>query len=404
MTLLETPAGRRWFFAILYATEGAPMGFIWWALPTLLARAGVAVPAITTMTAAATLPWVLKFLAGPLVDASLMRGVRLRTWILTSQSAMVVSLAALAFVDWPNELTLLTVLLVAHAVCAATQDVAIDTLAIRVVPAGELGGINGWMQAGMLTGRALVAAGTVALAGTLGPAAPIIGVSLVVALPMLLVARVKTEPEVPASAIPPLRSWLAALSGRNALLAIGIALTAGAGFEFLSVVIGPMLVQAGATDGQVSTFFGVMAPVGLVAGALFSGWVTDRVAPLRGTALGIGAIAVLVGALGVAMATGQGPAADALLVAISVIYVAIGFFTAASYALFMRLAGGELAATRFAVFMAMTNGCEAWAGFAGGRLQGEIGYGLTLLLLIGISLVALPLLWRLSVTRGRSSA
>ncbi len=380
------------------------MGFIWWALPTLLARAGVGVEAITTMTAVATLPWVLKFLAGPLVDASLMRGVRLRTWILTSQSAMVVSLAALAFVDWPNELTLLTVLLVAHAVCAATQDVAIDTLAIRVVPPAELGRINGSMQAGMLTGRALVAAGTVAMAGAFGPAAPIIGVSLVVALPMLLVARATPELPVVASAIPPVRAWLAALSGRNALLAIGIALTAGAGFEFLSVVIGPLLVQAGATDGQVSTFFGVMAPVGLVAGALFSGRVTDRVAPLRGTALGIVAIAVLVGALGVAMATGPGPDAGALLVAVSVIYVAIGFFTAASYALFMRLARGELVATRFAVFMAMTNGCEAWAGFAGGRFQGEIGYGLTLLLLVGISLVALPLLWRLSVNRGKSSA
>jgi len=226
----------------------------------------------------------------------------------------------------------------------------------------------------------------------------------VVALPMLLVARATPDLPVPAGAIPPLRAWFAALSGRDALLAIGIALTAGAGFEFLSVVIGPLLVQAGATDGQVSGFFGVMAPVGLVAGALFSGRVTDRVAPLRGTAFGIVAIAVLVGALGVAMASGTTLDAVSYLIAVSCIYVAIGFFTAASYALFMRLARAEFAATRFAVFMAMTNGCEAWAGFAGGRLQGKIGYGVTLLLLVGISLVALPLLWRLSVNGGKSSA
>ena len=54
------------------------------------------------------------------------------------------------------------------------------------------------------------------------------------------------------------------------------------------------------------------------------------------------------------MATGRGPGPGALLATISVIYAAIGFFTAASYALFMRLARGELAATRFAVFMAIT--------------------------------------------------
>ncbi|MDP2323175.1 MAG: MFS transporter [Gammaproteobacteria bacterium] len=404
MTLLETPAGRRWFFAVLYATEGAPMGFIWWALPTLLARQGVAVEAITTMTAAATLPWVLKFLAGPVVDASLLRGARLRTWILTSQSAMVVSLAAVAWIDWPNELTLLTVLLVAHAVCAATQDVAIDTLAIRVVPPEELGRINGAMQAGMLTGRAVVAAGTVALASQLGPAAPIIAVSAVVALPMWLVARATPDLPVPAAPIPGIRKWLQALSGRDALLGIGIALTAGAGFEFLSVVIGPLLVQYGASDGQVSVFFGLLAPASLVAGALVSGRVTDIVAPIRGTASGIVAIGLLAGTLGAILAAGSAPGPLPLMLMVVLVYAAIGFFTAASYALFMRLARGDLAATRFSVFMAMTNACEAGSGFAGGRLQGVIGYGTTMILLVGVSLVALPLLWRLSVGRGETSA
>lgn len=399
MTLLETAAGRRWFFAILYATEGAPMGFIWWALPTLLARQGVSVEAITTMSAAATLPWALKFLAGPLVDASLLRGARLRTWILACQSAMVLSLAAVAAIDWPDQLALLTALLVTHAVCAATQDVAIDTLAIRVVPPDELGRINGAMQAGMLTGRAVVAAGTVALASQFGPAAPIIAVSAVVALPMLLVLRATPDLPVPATAIPRLRDWVRALSGRAALLGIGIALTAGAGFEFLSVVIGPLLVQYGASDGQVSTFFGILAPAGLVGGALVSGQVTDRVAPVRGTVAGILAIALLVGTLGTLFATGNEPRGAPLLVAMAIVYVAIGFFTAASYALFMGLARGDLAATRFAVFMAMTNACEAIVGFTGGRLQGVVGYGPTLLLLVGVSLVALPLLLRLPAGR-----
>lgn len=373
------------------------MGFIWWALPTLLARQGVSVAAITAVTAAATLPWVLKFLAGPVIDASLARGGGLRSWIVVSQSAMVCSLAAVAWVDWPNDLPLLTALLVAHAACAATQDVAIDTLAIRSVPPEELGRVNGAMQAGMLTGRAVVAAGTVALASRFGPAAPVLVVSLAILLPMWLVVQAVPRASAVASAPPTPAAWLAAISGRGALLAIGVALTAGAGFEFLGVAIGPLLVQYGASDGQLSSFFGALAPAGLVAGALASGRVTDRLRPAQGTVTGVLAVAILAGALGGLLWLDKMPGVQVLVAWMVLVYVGIGFLTAASYALFMGLARGELAATRFSIFMAMTNACEAGASFFGGRAEGVIGYGPTVLLLVGISLVAIPLVLHLPV-------
>ena len=41
-TMLATPGGRRLLFAALYFSEGAPIGFIWWALPTRLASGGMA--------------------------------------------------------------------------------------------------------------------------------------------------------------------------------------------------------------------------------------------------------------------------------------------------------------------------------------------------------------------------
>jgi hypothetical protein len=75
----------------------------------------------------------------------------------------------------------------------------------------------------------------------------------------------------------------------------------------------------------------------------------------------------------------------------AVSYLAIGFFTASSYALFMTLSRGEFAATRFSIFMALTNACEAWAGFVGGRF-GAANYGITLLVLAAVAcLSAAPL-------------
>jgi MFS transporter, PAT family, beta-lactamase induction signal transducer AmpG len=395
--LLHTRSGRAWYFAVLYATEGAPMGFIWWALPTLLAKLDVPVATITAVTAAATLPWIFKFLAGPLVDGSQRRGVRLRTWILSCQSAMVVSLAALACFDWPDQIAVLTACLVVHGVFAAVQDVAIDSLAIRTVPVAELGRINGWMQAGMLTGRATVAAGAIALADRLGPAGPVVVVAVVVAVPMLLVAIATVEPTPTTGPIPGWRDWLRTVTAPAAVLGIGIALVAGSGFEFLGVVLGPLLLSVGASDGQVAALFGLVAPLSLIAGAVVSGYATDRLAPRRGTAIGVLTIALLVGGLGAGMWSGHRPGPGPMLGFAAAIYVSIGFFTTASYALFMRIARGGLSATRFSIFMAMTNACEAWAAFAGGRLEGVLGYGGALLILVGLSLLSLPMLARLRI-------
>ena len=77
---------------------------------------------------------------------------------------------------------------------------------------------------------------------------------------------------------------------------------------------------------------------------------------------------------------------------LAIIYLASGFLICASYTLFMQLSRGDFAATRFSVFMSATNGCEAWAAYAGGRLAGPAGYNGALLALVGASALALPAL------------
>jgi Acetyl-coenzyme A transporter 1 len=90
--LLDSEGGRRWLFTLLYLSEGAPIGLIWWAMPTLLRSAGAELDAITTLTAVATLPWTLKFVLGPLLDAGLHRGIPVKRWILVCQLGMAASL------------------------------------------------------------------------------------------------------------------------------------------------------------------------------------------------------------------------------------------------------------------------------------------------------------------------
>ena len=68
MDFLATPFRRRLLFAALYLSEGAPIGFLWLALPTRLKVADVSIQQITALTAVLVIPWTFKFAWAPLVD------------------------------------------------------------------------------------------------------------------------------------------------------------------------------------------------------------------------------------------------------------------------------------------------------------------------------------------------
>lgn len=387
--LLATPAGRRALFALLYLSEGAPIGFVWWAMPTLLSGLGFEIDAITTLTTIATAPWILKFLIAPAIDAGVNRAVPLKRWILVCQLAMAGALAPLALVDWSAQFQVVVAFVLVHAIFAAVQDVGIDTLAIHAVPRAELGRINGWMQAGMLTGRASVAAGATLAASAFGhPGPAVLFLVVLIALPALALVLAVEEPRIERAPVRA-RAVVAHVATRAGLAGLAVALLIGAGFEFFGVSAGPRLLDLGNSEATVAVFYGLLAPAGLALGALAGGWLGDRVGPLGGTSM---SLAVLTGVLAwIAVGTAAPGVSGAALAWFVAGYVGIGALTATSYALFMTLSRGEYAATRFSLFMAMTNACEAWSAFVGGRFA-QHDYGVTLIALSAVAcFAAVPL-------------
>lgn len=399
MNLLATRGGRRVLFALLYLAEGAPIGYVWWYLPTRLRLEGLAVERITALTALAVLPWSLKFLWAPLVDV--LRGPRwtLRAWILAAQAGMAATLAATLWVDPVAHTAMLGALLVAHAIAAATQDVAIDTLAIASTAPAERGAVNGWMQAGMLAGRSVF--GGLALVAAERVGAPAVGLALVATLvatgALVLLAR-SPDPPPPRGG----RGLGAALAEAvrlpGTLHALGFALVAGAGFEAVGAVAGPFLVDLGHDGAAVGRFLALPAVAAMLAGALAGGHLADRLGRVRAAASFLVLVAGAVGATAWAAASDAG----AVLPALTAVYVALGLFTAASYALFMDATHPRLGATQFSAFMAATNACEAWSAFAVGRLSSRAGYPAAFAALGAVSLLGLPLLLGLARARRRA--
>ena len=138
----------------MYITEGIPLGFAAVAIVTQMRRLGVSAAAIGAFVGAIYLPWAFKWAVGPIVDVfSSDRFGRRRTWIIAMQLGMVASLFVLQSVGLGADIKLLTTLIIVHNVFAATQDVAIDALAIGTLKADERGMAGGLTFAGAYLGQ-----------------------------------------------------------------------------------------------------------------------------------------------------------------------------------------------------------------------------------------------------------
>lgn len=122
----------------LYLAQGLPVGFMTQALPAILRQHGVSLTAIGGFGLLMA-PWAFKFLWAPLVDRYHSPKIgHSRSWILPTQSLTVLCVALLAFfqpalLHQPVILLLFFLVLFLMNACAATQDVATDALAVRIV-------------------------------------------------------------------------------------------------------------------------------------------------------------------------------------------------------------------------------------------------------------------------------
>ena len=387
--LLATPARRRALFALLYLSEGAPIGYIWWHLPTRLRAADVPIEQITALTALLVLPWTLKFLWAPLVDTVRYSRWGFRHWIVTAQTVMGAALIPLFWLDLHADFGWFSTLLLVHAFAASTQDVAIDALAISTTAPGERGGINGWMQAGMLLGRSLFGGVALIVDQWLGAGVVVAGLIVAVWSSLALVALARETPEMLARRSAGfMRTLGEAARERTTWAAVAFALVSGAAFEAAGAVAGPYLIDRGFDQGAVGSFLALPVVAAMVTGALWGGRLSDRLGRTRV----LGAVLIAIAAATALLAAGHGLPRGFAMCTLALLYLLIGLFTAASYALFMDHTRRDLGATQFTSYMAATNACESWAGFTVGRLIAALGYPPAFLIMAAASLFGLPLL------------
>lgn len=298
--------------ATLYCAQGLPSGLIAHAMPVLLRQQGVDL-ALIGMLKLIALPWMLKVLWAPWVDRlSSSRMGHHRGWILPMQAVILLSLCAVSLLPPAamsgQALPLLIGLLLLINLAAATQDVATDGLAVRLLPLRWRGLGNSLQVGGYKTG--MIVSGSVFLLvvddwGWRLAVGMLAGLVALMAVPVLLFPERRRLPRVESAEAPgPALLWhhYRGLVARPGMLAwLLVVLLYKLGDAVGSPMIKPMLVDQGWTSAALGRLTLVSSAAG-IGGAVLGGLVYARLGAVRSLAAfgllqaaGIAAMAWLAG-------------------------------------------------------------------------------------------------------------
>lgn len=165
MVLTESRPVRLFSFFLLYFGQGLPVGIGVIAIPAWLAANGAPDAHVALIAGTAYLPWSFKPIPAFLMDryAYLPMGRR-RLWLIAALLLMFAAFALAAVIaPGVEDIAVLWWITFLLGAGAATQDVAVDGLAVDILPDREQGPASSFMFGGQTVGRAAAGAG----AGTL---------------------------------------------------------------------------------------------------------------------------------------------------------------------------------------------------------------------------------------------
>ncbi len=387
---------------LLSFSSGLPLGLVWIAIPTWLAREGVDIKIIGLFTLAQA-PWSFKFLWSPLMDRYALPLPRLGGklgWTLAAQ----VLLLALTFLlgnvaAHPDAIWIVGTLTLAIAFASATQDIAIDAYTVEVLRPAEQGVAVGARTA--FYRAAMFVAGGLAITAAGLWSWPLVFTLIATAyLPLLVVTLLAPRSDVERlPAVPSLRAavwepFVGFLRKARALELLAFVVLYKLADNLAGALVRPFLVQTGFNDFDVGVATATIGLVATLAGTFLGGLLT--------TAMGLGHALWAFGALQVLSNFGY-----VLIAAVGanrpLMYAAMGFEsltsgmgTGAFGVLLLRMTMKRFSATQYALFSSLFALPRILAGPVTGVMVDALGWRDFFLFTILVGIPGLLMLQRFS--------
>lgn len=359
---------------VLYVAQGLPAGLFYFALPAWQAQNGASAAAIGGVLALAALPWSLKLVNGFIMDRfSFLAMGRRRPWIIVGQSGLLIGMLAMALADpGARDAALLGAFAFAINLASSVQDVAIDGLAVEIIPESELGRANGFMFGGSTIGVATGAALSGTLIARQGLPAAMLALASLIAVILLLVLLVReragerllpwsrgeaaasSRERQPGSFGAIVRGVLAAMNDRQTVIVMPALFLAGVSYS-LFIGMAPLYGAQvlGWADASYANWSAKANLAAGIAGVLVLGGLVERWGARRSFA-GVHAISAVAAAVLLALMAGS-LGAMLLIVAIFVFSAIDVMRLISGSAVAMRRCTPAVAATQFSLFMAIWN-------------------------------------------------
>ena len=271
----------------LYLAQGVPFGFFTQALPVVMRQQGYALTWIG-LSSFLALPWALKWLWAPLLDARYWpRLGRRRGWLLLLQLTTALLMLVLAVLGERGAILWLLVGSFVTNLLSASQDVATDGLAVELLSPDERGTGNGVQVGAYRLGMILGGGALLVLFDRLGWSAALLGMAAV-SLGAILPVLAYREPPI---TTPPTRieaPW-ALLKRPTLALWCAVLLLYKAGDAMASGMVRPYLVDRGLGLTEIGTLVGSIGSASGLVGALLGGAFTERLGSRRAL-FGFGAL------------------------------------------------------------------------------------------------------------------
>ncbi|MEM9281700.1 MAG: MFS transporter [Verrucomicrobiota bacterium] len=348
----RTPFG---LLASLYISQSVPLGFFIIALPAIARSEGLSLELVGLLQTLA-FPFLIKFLWAPLVDRFGATRSHYTSWIFPLQSLSLLAVLGLACLEPFDALSdqegtshlpvfLLTIIFM---ISAATQDVATDGLAVKVIPKEKRGIANGVQVGGYYFGQVLGGGVALLLYHQLGWMFSLGIMMIPLGMPLFFLVGFR-ESKFEASAGDS-HVGIGFVSLKQFFQRSGIwtwiivLLSFRAGEQMALTMLNPMLIDFGYSLARVGMIVGLIGSVTSLGGALIGGSLVQRIGRQR-------SLVCLLSLLTLALLSYQFPsytgAWASVVIAVGLVSFAGGAATTALYTAMMDRCRHESSASDF---------------------------------------------------------
>jgi PAT family beta-lactamase induction signal transducer AmpG len=401
-TFKEAILNRRMLICVFTGfTSGLPLYLLIQLVPAWLRSEGVGLAEIGFF-ALIGFPYTWKFVWSPVMDRFTLPflGHR-RGWMLLTQVALMVSIAAMGFIQPALSIWAVAYLAAAVAFFSASQDIVLDAYRRELLPDAELGlgnaiHVQTYRLAGLVPGS---------LALILSDFLPWHTVFVVVAAFMLVgigltlvVDEAIAEPSPPKTmreaVIEPFREFLDRKGAQAAALILAFLFFYKLGDSMATALQTPFFIDMGFSRTEIGSVAKFAALVASRFGGLFGGVVMIKMGINR--ALWIFGFVQIVSILGFALLSVVGDNLWMLGAANAFEYLGVGLGTAAFVAFIARTTNPSFAATQFALFTALAAVPRTVANSVTGLIVEQVGWTNFFFLCTALAIPGMLLLFKIA--------